>query len=212
MIVEMKQTENFRDMEWVFREDGNNLALARSPFEQGRFQIFLYTGVDDQISLYYNPLDTSYGRKLENRLSFHILKEENPVGHIVGRTKGRFFKGYAYSEMKYQGSLYKSYEIGMGTNGLFLCIYLGDSLIATVKKDKNVIDCKDNYMLYLISEDYFIIVALMTLYYDVINFGDILERQVYSSTTTIKYTRNKELLAKYDPLFIQRIQSNERKQ
>ena len=164
---------------------------------------------DDQISLYYNPLDTSYGRKLENRLSFHILKEENRVGYIVGRTKGRFLKGYAYSEMEYKGTLYQCYEVGMGSKGLFLCIYLGDSLIATVKKDKNVIDFKDNYMLYLISDEYFLIVSLFTLYYDVLNFGDILERQVHSSTTTIKYTRNKELLEKYDPLFIQRIQSNE---
>jgi|BioPla2DNA2_1021312.scaffolds.fasta_scaffold16254_2 hypothetical protein len=209
MIIEMNQTKNFKDMEWEFREGGNNLALAQSPFEQGRFQILFNTEVDDLIRLYYNPSDTSYGRKLENRLSFHILKEENRVGYIVGRTKGRFLKGYAYSEMEYKGTLYQCYEVGMGSKGLFLCIYLGDSLIATVKKDKNVIDFKDNYMLYLISDEYFLIVSLFTLYYDVLNFGDILERQVHSSTTTIKYTRNKELLEKYDPLFIQRIQSNE---
>ncbi|HHU71352.1 MAG TPA: hypothetical protein GXZ21_04865 [Clostridiales bacterium] len=211
MIVELSQRKNTRDMEWVFRVGDNNLALAQSPFERGQFQILLHTEADELIRLYYNPSDTSYGRKLENRLSFHILKEENRVGYIVGRTKGRFFKGYAYSEMEYQGIRYQSYEVGMGSKGLYLCIYLDDNLIATVKKDKNVIDFKDNYMLYLISNEYFIIVALFTLYYDVLNFGDILERQVHSSTTTIKYTRNKELLAKYDPSFIQRIQSKEGK-
>ena len=205
MIAEIVQTKHFKDMEWVFREKGNDIAIAQSPFEVGRFQILFHTGVEEGLRLYFNPSDTSYGRKLENRLSFHIFSGGDRVGYIVGRVKGRFLKGYSYFEMKYQDTLYQCYEIGMGTKGLYLCIYRGGSLVTTVKKDRTVVDFKDNYMLYLKSEEYFIITSLFTLYYDVTNYGDIMERKVHSSSTTIKFTKNKELLEKYDPLFIQKI-------
>lgn len=132
----------------------------------------------------------------------------------MGRTKGRFLKGYSYYEMEIQGDKYQCYEVGMGHKGLYLCIYSGNTLVATVKKDKKVINFKDHYTFYLMSDEYFTICSLFTLYYDVINFGDILERRVSSSVvsssvTTIKFTKNKELLAKYDPSFIQKIQDKE---
>lgn len=204
MIVELNQTKSFKDLEWLFKENGDNLAVAKSPFETGRFQIYLQSSTNN-VRLYYNPLDTTYGKKLENRLCFHIFNETERIGYIVGRTKGFLFKGYAYSEMSYQNKIYQSYEVGLGKKGLFLCIYLGNSLIATVQKANKVIDFKDNYMLYLKSDEYFFITALFTLYYDTINYDNILERSVHSSSTTIKFTRNKELISKFDPMFIDHV-------
>lgn len=210
MIVALNQTKTFKDLEWVFKKDGDSIANSLSPFEIGQLQIMINTGSDTALRLYFNPSDTTYGRRLEDRLSFHILENENYAGYIVGRTKGRFLKGYAYYEMKYNEAMYHCYEIGLGNKGLFLCIYQGDTLIAVVEKALKVIDFKDNYMLYLTSEKYFSVTALFTLYYDVTSYGNILERKVHSSATTLKFTRNKELLAKFDPLFIQRIKDEDK--
>ena len=210
MIVALNQTKTFKDLEWVFKENGDSIAIAQSPFEIGQLQIMINTGSDPALRLYFNPSDTTYGRRIEDRLSFRILENENYIGHIVGRTKGRFLKGYAYYEMKYYEAMYHCYEIGLGNKGLFLCIYQGDTLIGVVEKALKVIDFKDNYMLYLTSEKHFSTAALFTLYYDITSHGNILERKVHSSVTTIKFTRNKELLAKFDPMFIQRIRDEEK--
>jgi len=209
MIVDLMQIKTFKDLEWVFEENKNNVALAQSPFEVGKYQIFVTFKDDKRICLYYNPRDTTHGGKLENRLAFHIYDDNEYAGHIVGRTKGFLFKGYAYYEMKYKGELYLCYEVGKGKQGLFLCIYKEEELIAIVEKDLTVSNYKDTYSFYILSSEYFVVTSLFTLYYDSLIFNNMLDRSVHSSSTTIKFTRNKELLSKLDASFIEKVKELE---
>lgn len=209
MIIGLTQTKIMKDMEWLFTVKGKNFAVAESPFEKGRFQIFFHKGFDYDLRLYFNPSDTQYGSKLENRLSFHIMEQGRHTGDIVGRTKGFLLKGYAYYEMNYRGKLYQCYEVGLGNKGLFLCIYQGDMLIAIVEKATRVVDFKDQYVLYLSSKEYFEVTSMFALYYDVTCYGDILERKVHSQVCRIKITKNKEVIEKYDPEFIERIKKED---
>ena len=149
--------------------------------------------------------DSSAGGSLKERLSFKLYENGVRIGTFAGATKGLFFKGYTYYELEYQGRACALYAVGLGTKGLYLCLYQGDRLLAEAEKDMVVKDYKDTYTLYLESAADFPILSAALLYYDVVSYGDFMELSVRSVKRTISITRNKELLAKYDPDFIARI-------
>lgn len=146
--------------------------------------------------------DSGVGGSLKKRLSFKLYENGVRIGTFVGATKGRFFSGYAYYELEYLGQIYAFYEVGMGTKGLYLFLYEGDRLLAAAEKDMAVKNHRDTYTLYLESAADFPLLSAALLYYDVVSYGDFMELSVRSTKRTIAITRNKELLAKYDPDFI----------
>lgn len=210
MILSIIQTKTNFDMQWEILDKTNEyIATAISPFTQGKYEILLTykdKRQEEQI-LYFNPTDTTWGNKMVERMSFKILKNNEKIGHIVGQVqKTGFLKGYPYYEIVYEGNLYYGYEVGFGKKGLYLCIYKGESLIAIVDKQLKVINYQDVYNIYFEDSMYIPVLLPFILYYDSTAYGDMMEVSLISIKTKQVITRQKELIAKYDPTFIPRIQ------
>lgn len=206
MIVDILQTKTNFDMEWVIQEKNEQVALAHSPFEYGRFQVFLEYQSGNKQRLYYNPSDVTWGKKFADRLSFKLFEKEDIIGHMVGRTrKVGFLKAYAYYEYLHKGQMYYGYEVGFGKNGLYLCVYREDQLIAIVDKQLRVVNFKDVYTAYIENAEDIEIVIPFVIYYDATAYGDVMEVAVMSVREKRVNTIQKELIEKYDANFIFRI-------
>ena len=214
MILDIKQTQANFDMEYlVTKPDGERFADCYSPFEKGRFAVDIdYGDAEPHQKMIYNPSDTTYGSRLRDRLSFKIFDDADElVGSIIGDTqKTGFLKAIAYYNINIGGRSYRGYEVGLGEDGLYLCIYDdNDTMIATVKKKMNTVNYKDAYTAYIANgdstEEYVKAVLPFILYYDITVFADVMERSVATARQTFTNTAQREVREKFDPEFIARV-------
>ena len=198
-------------MVWIAEQNGKSIATAICPFEKGQVNIIVDYSDKDRYCLSYNPNDSSRGNSLIDRFSFQVIHDGNMVGTIAGlnkKVKG-FLQSYPYRVMKLQNEAYYLYEVGFGNEGLYLCIYRGDELIAIADKDLKVINFRDHYTVYAANEcDLKVIMPLM-MHYDITAHGDMMEIAVRSVKKKIVNTIQRELIAKYDPTFIPTIKQQD---
>lgn len=204
MIVRLEQEKTNFELTYRFTQGNETICFARSPFQTGKFDMDIRYA-DGTVRQFH--FDSSVGSSLKERLSFKLFENGTRIGTFVGATKGLFFKGYTYYELEYQGRIYAFYEVGLGTKGLYLCLYDGDRLLAMAGKDRVVKNYQDTYTLYLKSGTDFPLLSAALLYYDVVSYGDFMKLSVHSTKRTIVIARNKELLAKYDPDFIAQVRA-----
>lgn len=198
-------------MEWTVTDKNNQLySFVKAPFVVGKFQADVFCGNKTHYTLYYNPYDTSFGTKLQDKLSFKVLQEGRCLGRILGKTKAiGFLKSYPYYEFTFNDEVYYGYEVGFGSKGLYLCIYKGDQLIAIVDKALRVINYKDSYTAYLLDEKWAVPVMTLVVYYDIVAYGDLMQIALLSVKERRVNTIQKDLIAKYDPTFIPQIKAIE---
>ena len=211
MILNIQQTKSNFHMEWVAqRLNGELFSKVDAPFVTGKFEAFASFFDASQLTLYYNPYDTSMGTALKDRLSFKILKNGTFQGKILGKTKSvGFFKSYPYYELTFDNEVYYGYEVGFGSKGLYLCIYKGETLIAIVDKALRVINFKDSYVAYLLDEQFAKLVTAFVVYYDVTAYGDLMQIALLSVKEKRVNTVQKDLIEKYDATFIPKIKEME---
>lgn len=207
MILHIQQTKTNFAMQWVVKKkNGDAFAVCNSPFENGQFSVSIdYNGMFSEQKMIYNPMDTTYGTKLKDRMSFKIFDGANLVGTIIGATeKTGFLKAIAFYEIILSGKKYRGYEVGLGAKGLYLCIYDDkDQLVSIVQKNAVTINFKDSYVAYITNDKPCAnMVIPFVLYYDVTVFGDIMERAVGSAKQSFATTVQKEVLTKFNPDFI----------
>lgn len=210
MIVDVVQKLTNYDMTWIAEVRGRRIAAAAAPFTRGRMQIEIqYDDGRSSQRLYHNPADTRWGKSLADRLCFHLFEGgDEPIGRIFGNTrKIGFLKSYAYYALTHRSESREIYEVGLGKDGLYLCLYRGDELLTIVEKDLTVINYQDVYHAYLKDQTELSMVLPFLIYYDVTAYGDLMETSVRSRKVKYVYTQQKELISKYDPSFIPRIRS-----
>lgn len=158
----------------------------------------------------------SKGAGLREAMKYRIFVGDKEIGYFVGDVKqtgkkvlGLFAKGYEFYRIHYSGLDYSCYEIGLGNQGHYFCLYdSNDSLIAVIQHDIDVTNRKDDYICYVDGEKYSVLVAIFAIYSDFARNPDI-EIMGYSKEHKAVYSTDKELLAKYDPNFIPRIISRD---
>ncbi len=197
-------------MSWTVSSGGRQIAKVESPFESGMFRAKIaYESGQTQV-LYYNPSDTTWGKKLADRLSFKLFENAEAIGFMVGRTKKTgFLRAIAYYEFVYYNDTYSVYEVGLGKNGLFLCFYRGEQIVAIVEKELRVVNYRDKYTAYMLDDALFCQVLPFVIYYDVTAYGDVMEHSVYSVKEKRVYTKQKELIEKFDRSFIDAVKKTE---
>ncbi len=204
MIVKLTQKLTNFDVSYAFERDNTIICKAFAPFQMGRFDMNIKRndGTD-----YYLRLNPRQGNSLKERFTFRLYDGDSEIGTFVGVTKktGRFFGGYQYYQIGYQGVPYEMFAVGLGTQGLYICLYQAGKLVSMAEKQLTVVDYQDVYHLYLSSEEFFPVFATSLMYYDVISFGDFMEITTHSRKTRVPITTNQELRNKYDPTFIPRI-------
>lgn len=208
MIVKIIQTKTNFDMQWdAVDTNGHTVFIAKSPYEIKQFNINIdYKGDFKEQRLYFNPSDHTWGTKLVDRLSFRLFEQNEKVATLVGQTKKLgFLKSYPYYKFEYKNETYYGYEVGFGRHGLYLCIYRGEELIAIVEKELTTTDYHDTYIAYIENKNDLTFVAPFVLYYDSLNYDDLLEISVKSRNTRIVNTIQPELIGKYDGKFVEKI-------
>ena len=208
MIVNILQTKTSFDMEWRAQaKGGRTVSVGKSPFEKGVLRVEIdYMSRFAKTTLYFNPSDTTWGSSLTERATFKLMENGERVGSICGKTKRvGFLRAYAYYEVTYGNKAYSMYEVGLGSRGIFLCIYDGTEQVAMVEKKLQTVNYRDSYTAYLTSEEYLNIVIPTTIYYDITMFGDQMEYSVADKKQVRKNTLQKEVLEKYDSTFIPKI-------
>ncbi len=209
MIAKIYQIGRGINPRWTASKDGTCICSVESTVSNSETHIKFEHLSGTRRELYFSAVKGTYGTSLKDRFSYHILKGKDLVGYMRGATKGRWFKGYLYYEINYHGEHYQAYEVGMGRNGLYLCIYKNDSLVAMVSKALIVENDMDSYKLYTDHEEYLEMLIMITVYYDALNYESTYDYSMASRALELKYTRNKELLEKYDPQYIQKISNME---
>ncbi len=210
MIYKIKQTKTNFSMQWIVTQGDNLICTVDAPYKGYYFDANITFSNNKQYRMYFNPHDTTYGKKLEDRLSFKIFDQNNNlIGNFVGRTKrtGKLFGGYLYYELNISDTQYIGYEVGRGAEGIALCLYRDDKLLSICDKNTKIINFKDEYSIYCENEEDIYISTLFTIYYDMARFANMQEIKLYSETDNYVVTFNKELKAKYDPEFIPRIKA-----
>ena len=211
MIFTMKQEKTNFSMSWKVEEKGSTIAEIEAPFIRGQFIAEIRRG-DKVQKLFFNPRDTRFGTGLEERMAFRIHEDNAPVGKMVGRTMrtGRLLGGYPYYEVDYRGEAYSGYEIGLGREGLYQCLYKGDQLIFTAEKALKTVNYQDHYEGYLLDRKDLDVALPFLVYYDVIEYGDLMEVSMGSVKKKVVHTVSKELKAKFDPDFIPKVTALEK--
>lgn len=210
MICKLKQTKTNFNMQWSVLYNDNQICEIKSPFETDCFNAYFHFANSEQYRMYYNPFDKTFGKRMEDRLSFKLFdSSDNLIGKFVSRTHktGKLFSGYAYFELNFKDRQYIGYEVGLGADGIALCLYYNDTMVALIDKNTKVVNFCDEYAMYLSDESLLSIAALYAVYYDMLKFANIGEVKLFSETQTYLITHNKELKEKYDPDFIQQIKS-----
>ena len=212
MIFEIQQVKTNFNMVWIAEKEEKSIVTAICPFEKGQLNIMLDYLDKDKFCLSYNPNVSSLGTSLIDRLSFKLMHNEEIVGTIVGKNqkaKG-FLQSYPYRVMNYKGVNYYLYEVGFGNDGLYLCIYKEDQLIAIAEKDLEIVNYRDHYTVYALNEEDLKIIMPLVMHYDVTAYGDVMEIAVHSVKKKKVKTIQKELIAKYNPEFISKIEQEEK--
>ncbi len=143
-----------------------------------------------------------------------IIKEGEIIGRIypdiVPQKKILFISvGYDYFVIDLYNKQYFAYEVGLGQNQHYICIYEQDKIIAIIHKDDNVVNFKDQYTMYFKDKELLTMLSIFNLYFDCINSPDHGEISGEHTETGGFVTINKELNSKYDPNFIEEIKNND---
>ena len=136
-----------------------------------------------------------------------ILKDGKRVGFIypdlVAMKKVLFLSfGYDYFNFIFNGNKYTVYEVGLGQNQHYICVYSGNETVAIIHKEDKKHNYCDKYVIYALNETLLLDLSILTLYFDCIRYPNHGEFTGESYVDDSFLTTQKELNEKYDPSFI----------
>lgn len=204
MIIELKQTRSTLGADFVFSSNNNpELFTAQIRLSIGSPDIRLLLNNELVYSLSGNGIPIDFkGAFQRERTLFNIKSPSGEIcGNLSSKVVKKFLAGYRYVQINFKSELYNCYEVGMGKEGKFICIYIGDQQIAMIEKPTVVYDNKDYYKIYIKDSKYIDIVCLFAVYYDHASARNYNEVVIKSKKVSYEYTINKELKSKYNPKF-----------
>ena len=136
-----------------------------------------------------------------------ILKDGKRVGFIypdlVAMKKVLFLSfGYDYFNFIFNGNKYTVYEVGLGQNQHYICVYSGNETVAIIHKEDKKHNYCYKYVVYALNETLLLDLSILTLYFDCIRYPNHGEFTGESYVDDSFLTTQKELNEKYDPSFI----------
>lgn len=206
MIFRIEQTRTNFDAEWIAKSDGKQIAKADAPFIVQAFCCELAHGEKVE-RMVFEMKDLFSGKPIHESMRFYLYEDKNCIGWIGTAIKKEsgLFSSYSYYDAVYRGEEYSAYEVGLGKDGIFLCIYQRDILVAMVEKEMTVTNFRDCYDCYLLHPEDAPFVMDLVVCYDASKYGDWTEVAAYSKKRYRLNTIQKKLLEKYDPEFIPNI-------
>ena len=204
MIIDMKQTRSSMGADFVLATNNNHdLYTAQIRLGAGSPDISLVQNNEPVLMLSGDEISIDVKGALRRERTLFFIKKPNGemCGEISSKVVKKFMAGYRYVQIEFNSELYNCYEVGMGKEGSFECIYIGDQQIAMIEKATVVSDNKDFYKIYIKDDKYIEIVCLFAVYYDHATARNYNEVAIKSKKVSYEYTLNKELKGKYNPQF-----------
>lgn len=207
MILNIKQIEFGHEPEFIIEDTLSLSEVARCKSKNAvSTEILFFDGKMYTISL--EPvLKEKEGQK--NELRYMIYENDSLAGYIcmadVSQKKILFVNiGYDYYEIQFHGSEYKLYEVGLEMDKHYLCLYKEGKTVAIVHKPMEVTSHLDTYEVYLEDEQYRDIACIAALFIDASEYSS--DDEIADSRIKEEYLSfNKELNAKFDEAFIERV-------
>lgn len=144
-----------------------------------------------------------------------ILKNGKRVGYIypdlVATKKVLFLSfGYEYFKFSFDEKEYEIYEVGLGKNQHYFCVYSKDKTVAIIHKEDVKHNYCDKYVIYALDDTLLLATSILTLYFDCISYPDFGYNLGESRVDDSTFTLQKELRDKYDADFIERVKKAEK--
>lgn len=141
-----------------------------------------------------------------------ILSSGKRLGYIypdlVEQRKILFFSfGYDFFVFHFDNENYTVYEVGLGKNQHYICVYKNNITIAIIQKDDIKVDFCDKYTIYAMDSSEMLALSVLTLYFDCVRYPDHGEIMGGSRIDDSFLTIQKELNKKYDPSFISKVKA-----
>jgi len=203
MIIDMKQTRSSVGADFIFStKDNPNLYNAKVRLGVELSDLALIKNNEQILILSADEVPVDGGGFFRrDRVLFSIKR---PNGDICGEVSSKMAKGfrskYKYNQINFNAELLDCFEVAMGKDGKFICIYLKDGQVAMIEKSM-VVDNTDFYKIYLKNEKYMDIVCFYAVYYDYATCEDYDEITFKYKMASDEYTFNKKLKSKYDSNF-----------
>ena len=159
------------------------------------------------------PNKKENGAIIQNVALVDMAGEHIYVNYISKKGQGLFGR-YSYWTFVYQGHKYDLYEVGLGREGIWLCIYCDDVTVAQCQLHTKVINYENEYTMYAVDTlPKELLVMIMTIWdvqgwfldklHDVDGAKDLNKTANHNTTNYYRKTIQKDLKAKYDSNFIQ---------
>ena len=210
MILNIKQIEFGAEPEFEIENAATQEILAKCKSMNNISTELVFSG-ENVYTLSFEPvLLEKKGEK--NELMYGISEHNKPVGGLytaeVCQKKILFVSvGYDYYKIQFYDREYQLYEIGLGTDRHYLCLYEDGQTVAIVHKPTEVKSHLDTYMVYLENVKYRHIACIAALFIDGLEYSS--NDEIADSAIKEEYLSfNKELNSKFDAAFLERVKAN----
>ena len=116
-----------------------------------------------------------------------------------------FSIGYGYYQFMFNNKSYKVYEVGLGDDQHYYCVYHNDVTVAIIHKLDLTIDYLDRYTIFAEYPADMEALCALTMYIDVAEYSDYNEYTGHLRENEATITTDPDLNKMYDPTFIPRI-------
>lgn len=144
-----------------------------------------------------------------------ILKNGEKVGFVypdlVAKKKVWFLSfGYDYFNFVLEGKKYTVYEVGLGQDQHYICVYSENETVAIIHKKDIKHNYCDEYIIYTIDKTIMLDMCILALYFDCIRYPNHGEFMGESYVDDSFLTTQKELNEMYDSSFIEMVKKLEK--
>ena len=130
-----------------------------------------------------------------------ITLDDAEVGEISHISAGGFLSKYRYMQLVFENEAFTGYEVHLGEEGSVYPVWHGDVLVAQARIGAKIFDGLYNYQIAALDEKA-ALAALLCCCYQYYAFAFIPGKERKASfDRSVGTTRNKTVLAKYDPAF-----------
>jgi len=200
MVIDMKQTRLGVNADFIFSTAENpKVYQACVRLCEGSPDIDLIQKDVQILKLSSDEVPTGVsGIFFREKVLSYIKKPNGDIcGEISLKIAHKLMTWYKYIQINYNAELLNCYEVKMGKDGDFICIYLGDIQIAMIEKSTIFNDDMNICKIYVKKDKYTEIVCLYAVYHNYL----ALKNDNESKKENYEYTLNKNLRKKYNPRF-----------
>lgn len=207
MIIHLVQKTSVSELSYLFTVGNKTVCKANAPRLRGDYNFTITMADGRQQLLCHAPRASA---TLEGRNTYRIFKGKEQIGAMSTAvvSYGKPMDGYTYYRVEYEGEDYQLYEVSLGRQGTFICLWQDNRLVGIsekvpkAKKDNSIV-----YTMYFEELADFQLMIATVIYYDMASAPKTLEEKLLAKKNAVVGTRDEALLTKLDMGFIARIEA-----